>query len=242
MGPPKSSIHCNAVAKANIPQDFTFKLGESPIRIAEPEETIRVVGAFITPDKKNSKTISNASQALGKAISFLYKKHTPSLITIYIINSVIIPRLLYRLQCTPTTPRFIESVNTRLRKLTRFKCALHHETTNDTLYNKNFWLGLMDLQVQLDKQTVNNAMLYSQSDSITAKVSREADKVFSLKMRTPRGILSHPIQHKLKKLYLMPHISSVLDRNLLQIRTNNAWGLISGSSKHGTDSSCYASN
>jgi hypothetical protein len=218
MGPPKSSVHCNKHVQQKIPKDYVFKLGNSPIKIAEPHELVRVVGAYIPPDTKHKKTIANVNQSLGLAVSLVYKKHTPGQIAIYIINSIIIPKLLYRLQCTPVTPSFIEGIDPKLRRLARSKNDVNNEIKNDVLYDKSFGINLMSLRIQLDKQTMNNALLHARSSTLTTKVSPEAAKIFTKAMKVPKSILSHPIQHKWKTKFFMPYISHILEKHAAQHR------------------------
>jgi ribonuclease HI len=218
MNPAKSLVLCNEAAFSELSNDNKFYLGGIPIRTANAGEMIRVVGAQMTADKSHKKTLDNALQALGMATHLIYKKHTPSKITIYLINSIIIPRLLYKLQCTPLTTTEITKIDVKLRKLARHKTGLQNEISNNTLYDKNYGIGLMNFQNQLDCQTINNAMLHSRSDTLTGIVSREADKVFTNYLKTHKGLLSHPLQSNLKHKYFLPYISSVLERQNMQIR------------------------
>jgi hypothetical protein len=79
-------------------------LGNSPIHAIHPNNHLaRILGAYITMDGLHQKTIDHALETVKKQIKLIQMKLTPSPIAVYLINTVIIPCLLYRLQisCVP---------------------------------------------------------------------------------------------------------------------------------------------
>jgi hypothetical protein len=67
-------------------------------------------------NSNQKETRNHTIQYLDQTIKHLNHKYTPGPISVYLINSVIIPALAYRLQLTPVTKTYINQINTRLRR------------------------------------------------------------------------------------------------------------------------------
>ena len=84
----------------------------------------RILGAFFTSDGLSTQTIAHAFNQINNLLQVISFKFTPGFLSVYLINTVLIPILAYRLQVTPIPQKAIKSLNTSFRKLVRKSITL----------------------------------------------------------------------------------------------------------------------
>jgi hypothetical protein len=116
----------------------------------------------------------------------------PCTISTTLINSILIPVILYKLQVTPTQESKIESIQAQqLRQIVKSKFGLSQNHKADVLQDKNYGINLMQLQDKLDQQSLNNISTHIISESTTGTILRAAIKVAS--RNAIKNILQCPI-------------------------------------------------
>ncbi len=132
----KSSIGSN-LTKGHIdhPTIKTFYIGNEPIKtIIGRCTTIKFLGVHWSLDGNYTKTFNHTKAHLQYILNTIRPKYLPGDISKYLINTVIIPQLKYRLQLIHVRPSEFEEINTKLRKLYREKTNIPTRVSNTRTY------------------------------------------------------------------------------------------------------------
>ena len=152
-------------------------LGGVPIpSVKQKHELSRILGVFLSMDGDATTTVDHAISTLKNQINLLSRKHLPSQVAINIINSVLISKILYRLQVTTVTDTKYKAIDTLLRVLTRRKAGLPKNTPNEILYDKTFGLHLQEFRHVHQAQLITNTTAMSRSENIIGEFLKQALK------------------------------------------------------------------
>jgi hypothetical protein len=210
--------------KAQSDEEYPAELsmGETKITSYKSKNEIsRVLGAYISMDGSSKETIKHANETLDSQITRLNMKYMPSRVATSIINSVILPKLAFRLQVANVPNTILRKIDAKLRKLTKRKCTLPMSTPNDFLYDKNYGFGLNSIEILQPAQLISNTMSMLRSHGTMGEFLHEVTTFYKEHLKTPLSIFAAPLPYggsgktrdPLAKL-----ISNTLYQNKLQIR------------------------
>ena len=158
MSATKSSIITNL---RDIPDDLSFTLQGDPIStIADNKQITRYLGVFWTLDSEFKQTIENTITKLDQAIKCIPRCHLPSKITTHLVNTVIIPGIAYQLQLIPITKTHIDTINRKMWKIIKQKYRLPPNTSDHVLYDKQWGIGLINIQQCLEQTHLTNMNIW----------------------------------------------------------------------------------
>ena len=112
----------------------------------------------------------------------------------------------------------IDFINKEARKLTKSKNAFLSSQPNDTLYNPDYGVPLMDFGVELAKRQISNLQIDLLRDDLVGQVLRASQTIWQKNCQTQANLFECPIIHKNKRRYFIPYLSFLLFKNKLQLR------------------------
>jgi hypothetical protein len=168
----------------------------------------------------NIKTIDHALQTVKKQIKLIQMKLTPSPIAVYLINTVIIPCLLYRLQISCVPVKTIANINSLFRKLVKQKFSFMRNLHSNLLYDINFGMKLHDVAIKRSQQLITNTNVHIRDCNVTGILFRFCTLDISSQFpHIHESILVCPIKTVSRKRPLfIKHLSNLLFNERLQIR------------------------
>ena len=104
--------------------------------------------------------IEKAITKLDQAIQCILRCHLPSKITTHLVNTVIIPGIAYQLQLIPITKTHIDTINHTLQKIIKQKYQLPPNTSDHVLYDKQWGIGLINIQQCLEQTCLTNMNIW----------------------------------------------------------------------------------
>ena len=222
--PDKSSIVSNRTNEhSDFPKANEFMINGKPINnIIDNSKLVRYLGVYWSLDMKHQKTIQHAITALDSTISFIKRKHTPGKICTYLINSVLIPRISYRLQLTPLSKSQLNLINSKLRALTRIKNNLPNQTPNFLLYDTNYDIKLIDFEQYHVSRLLNDLIVTYSRNDLTSKALQQASTTITQLCKHPIDITERPtskIPIKFIKKSFIAYIANQMYRHQLQLQT-----------------------
>jgi hypothetical protein len=148
-------------------------LGNSPIHAIHPNNHLaRILGAYITMDGLHQKTIDHALETVKRQIKLIRMKLTPGPIAVYLINTVIIPCLLYRLQISCVSVKTISKINSLFRQLVKQKFSFMRNLHSNLLYDINFGMKLHDVAIKRSQQLITNTNVHIRDCNVTGILFR----------------------------------------------------------------------
>ncbi|KAF9142461.1 hypothetical protein BGX20_007273, partial [Mortierella sp. AD010] len=90
--------------------DSTIQLGNDTIEALDPATSARMLGVWFSADGKGVHTKQIVKQEVSSICKVLARKAITDKQAIYIVNNVLIPRILYRLTTTILTPHEINKI------------------------------------------------------------------------------------------------------------------------------------
>jgi ribonuclease HI len=214
----------------NLPSDHQLHpavgqitLGGVPIPSIKPNHDLsRILGVHLSMDGKSEKTVNHAISSLKNKVAQINMKHIPSQVGINIINSVLMSKLLFRLQVSTLLQKQIDDIDITLRKLTKRKAGLPLNTPNDILYDPAFGLNLQEFKDLHASQLITNTIAMQRSETIMGDFLGQVDIFYKNHLNMPLSLLAAPIQASAnKKNNLFRLISSTLLNENMQIRPLN---------------------
>jgi ribonuclease HI len=206
-----------------FPADKIFSINDRHIeKKVDANELVRFLGVHWSLNGKLKPTIDRAYRTMNSALNLLRRKHAPGKIAIYLINSVIIPRLSYHLQFAPVPKTTMENINAQLRKLARFKCNLPRSSPNAILYDDDFDIKLMDFEVFHNARMINDTMitLNRPKEDITKRVLENMLQKISKKASGPEDLLTRTMETKLKYAHYITYLSYQMAKWKLSLRVH----------------------
>ena len=221
MNVAKTHILSNeAQSSENYPADLS--MGTTQITSYKGRSEIsRILGVYISMDGSSKETIKQAIETLDSQITRLNIKFMPSRVAINIINSVILPKLAFRLQVANIPITTLRKIDAKLRKLTKKKCSLPLNTPNDFLYDKSYGFSLNSIESILPSQLISNTMAMLRSHGNIGSFLHEVERFYQAQLKTPMSIFASPLPFGTKGKSgdsLAKQISNTLYKNKFQIR------------------------
>ena len=200
-------------------QSIVPHINDQPItKIHFKDDLTRTLGVFFTADGQNKSTITHATTQINNLLKVINFKFTPGFLSVYLINTVLNPILVYRLQATPVTQTELKSINTSYRKLVRNKYNFSY-ASNLVLYDKELGINLQNIQSILDERLITNALLHERDQTILGKIHREMDRTVQNKLTLPERLMTCPVKFEKKPNPLILYVSNTLFFHDLQFRT-----------------------
>jgi len=221
MNVAKTHILSNeAQSSENYPADLS--MGTTQITSYKGRSEIsRILGVYISMDGSSKETIKQAIETLDSQITRLNIKFMPSRVATNIINSVILPKLAFRLQVANIPITTLRKIDAKLRKLTKKKCSLPLNTPNDFLYDKSYGFSLNSIESILPSQLISNTMAMLRSHGNIGSFLHEVERFYQAQLKTPMSIFASPLPFGTKGKSgdsLAKQISNTLYKNKFQIR------------------------
>ena len=196
-----------------------LKIYDEPITdIRHKTQLTRFLGVFLTGDGSHTQTYNHARDQLTNLLNIMRTKHCPGPLSTYLVNTVLIPILSYRLQVSPVNTGQLHEINVNIRNFVKNK---HHYKyiPNLLLYDRHIGIGLQDFKSILDQRQISNALVIQRNQNITGHIQRYMSEVITTKLQLNYNIISHPINRELRPNPFILHISNILFDYDLQLRT-----------------------
>ena len=133
-----------------------FMVSGNHIKQMDNSELIRLLGVFWTFDGKNEKTYDNAMDTLNKCIAKMKRKYVPGKVSSYIINAVLIPKIVHRLQLVPLTRKVIDDIEKSIRMICKLKHYLSKNTKSTTLHDKRYHVQINEFERVMTEKSVSD--------------------------------------------------------------------------------------
>ena len=223
MNPNKCEIIANTSdEETNELRLANFNLGGQPIgKIKSGSEITRYLGTFITLDGLHKKTIIRAKENVDKITNLLMRKQCPGQVTVYIVNTCLIPKIAYQLQITPVPNHNLNTMDAKIRKLARKKLHLPVDTPSEIMYAREMGIQLISLKDTMTSKYITNAALRMMDMGIVGNLYKAFELQLTEKMKLPRPLLYAPITINSKKnegKSLVSHVANKLVENQLRLR------------------------
>jgi exonuclease III/ribonuclease HI len=196
INPKKSELIVLNTAEHNP----AVQVGDTLVTAHAPKVAARSLGVWFTGDGKSTATkalIVNETQTI---CSILHKRAITDKQTIFIVNNVLIPRLLYRMSVTILPPSTISEIVAKYTAVVREKVGLPAGTPNSVLYHRRLY-GLRHLSDVQDEEQISTALLRFQDAGLVGRIM--ASRVLSL--QAAAGLVEHP--------FSVPHMVSHIHAN-----------------------------
>jgi len=194
-------------------QDFIFQLKSSrlPINNLPRSSTLhRFLGCWLTMDSNTLPTIQDTKTKLDGLLHFIRTKFNPGYITVYLVKTVIIPIVLYRLQASPISKSTALAIDRKFNKLLKQKYKVPMQTPTFILRHPEI-LNIPSLRSQLDRDIISTTLeMISQPQKHSAKIFfaciEKTKQMHSLR----HSPFYAPIELQGRNKFLIPHISNAL--------------------------------
>jgi len=154
----------------NPTDDGTITYGGSEIRPQDKSKASRILGVWFSADGKATTTKELAMKETNTICEILGRKMITDKQCIFIINAVLIPRLLYRMSATLIGWQDIERITAQYRKVVRKKLGLPSSTPCSILHHTRLY-GLRDLKDALAEQHISTLHLRSINKGIVGDLT-----------------------------------------------------------------------
>ncbi|KAF9539466.1 hypothetical protein EC957_005388 [Mortierella hygrophila] len=119
----------------------TITYGESQIKPQDKIKASRILGVLFSADGKAKATTELSRKETSTICNILGRRKVTDKQCIFIINAVLIPRLLYRMSTTIIPWQEVERITAQYRKVVRQKLGLPSSTPNSILrHTRLYWL------------------------------------------------------------------------------------------------------
>ncbi|KAG0221057.1 hypothetical protein BGW41_007254, partial [Actinomortierella wolfii] len=158
----------------NTPPDTpkTIQFGEGPesvIKALPATTAARTLGVWVSSDGSNKRTLEIVTQTTDNIVGLLGKKHLTDKQAVFIINSVLIPIILYRLTlCIPSDTE-IARLTTKYTNMIRQKLGFARGTPNTVLYHRRLY-GLRKIEDALVEEHVSTYALRLNDHGLVGQV------------------------------------------------------------------------
>jgi ribonuclease HI len=215
----KSTILRNPAAEKLEDFDFTLKSSNSSITNMPSSKSLhRFLGCFLAMDSNAATTVADTKTKLDGLLHFVRKKFNPGYITVYLVKTVIIPLILYRLQATPVCKSAAQIIDRKINKLLKQKYKIPMQTPTFVLRHPEI-LNIPSIQSQLEKNLVSTSLeMISQPQKHAANIFHACIKRWQKIYGLQYSPLYAPLETAGKNRFLIPHISSALYKLDISLR------------------------
>ncbi|KAI3653350.1 hypothetical protein MP228_001297 [Amoeboaphelidium protococcarum] len=153
--------------------------------------------------------------------SRLQYRHIPGKIGLYLVNCVILPKLLYQSQFACITKSFIDGVDVILRQIAKRSFRLKSRLPSSLLYAKEIGIGLRSFRFELAKMRVTRwIQWYNDFEGIERRVLIGLSMAITKSADSARDLIraDAKVIHKAARLSLLDQFFSACEVLQLQIR------------------------
>ncbi|KAL2912326.1 hypothetical protein HK105_208173 [Polyrhizophydium stewartii] len=208
MNPEKCAILTNLPQTDLAASPLNIQINGSVIPTERPGDHMsRILGVFSTFDGSHTQTINHAISEAKKLLGTLCSRHTPGPLGITILNSVVIPRLLYRLQTTPLSSTNYNSIDNLIRSHARHKLSLPTDSHSSLIHDRRLNTALTNFSDAHKRSTITDALIKVRSHSNTGFIFIQSVAAISSLRKAPVNLLECPLP--LHRFHSSPFISFI---------------------------------
>ncbi|KAL2918055.1 hypothetical protein HK105_202469 [Polyrhizophydium stewartii] len=208
MNPEKCAILTNLPQTDLAASPLNIQINGSVIPTERPGNHMsRILGVFSTFDGSHTQTINHAISEAKKLLGTLCSRHTPGPLGITILNSVVIPRLLYRLQTTPLSSTNYNSIDNLIRSHARHKLSLPTDSHSSLIHDRRLNTALTNFSDAHKRSTITDALIKARSHSNTGFIFNQSVAAISSLRKAPANLLECPLP--LHRFHSSPFISFI---------------------------------
>jgi len=167
--------------------DPAITVGNTVVHAHDPKVAVRSLGVWFTADGKPTATKTLVINEANVMCSILERRAITDKQAIFIVNNVLIPRVLYRMAVTILPPSTIRSIVARYTDMVRKKIGLPAGTPNSILYHRRLY-GLRHLGDAQDEEQIATALLRFQDQGLVGQVMASR----ALSLQAAAGLVCHP--------------------------------------------------
>src|SRR5262249_17757974 len=120
------------------------------------------------------------------------RKFIPGKLSVHIINTIVIPRIQYRLQLVPVSQTTVKTINNSFKSITKEKMHLPRSTPDSSLYWNAFGIKLINMEQSIIQKSFNDMSSWMLRPNIHRDcIMAIADKT-TQKLKWPINILYKP--------------------------------------------------
>jgi len=119
--------------------DKSINFNRQQITVIAPTQPFKYLEAWFLIDPDRSKVQKTIMREARQSIAKMYKAYITEKQAIYIINSVIIPRLSYRLYSAFLTPKQLKQLTCEYTGLVKNKAKISRNVPNSFLYQQDIY-------------------------------------------------------------------------------------------------------
>ncbi|KAG9319317.1 hypothetical protein KVV02_004694, partial [Mortierella alpina] len=149
---------------------YNIEIGGDRVVMQPKTVAIRTLGVWVSTDGKNEFTLRMVKQEMAVFCSILARKVITDKQAIYLVNNVLIPRLLYRLTLVILSAHAVTSIVSKYRSIIRHKLGLAVGTANSILHHRRIY-GLRDFGDVQEEEQVSTAGLRFQDKGLVGQVT-----------------------------------------------------------------------
>ncbi|KAG0346141.1 hypothetical protein BGZ54_005309, partial [Gamsiella multidivaricata] len=205
-----------------IPEDRSVMLGGDTIEALPPATAARILGVWFSADGKGTHTRQLVQQEVESMCSLLARKAITDKQVIFIVNSVLIPRILYRLTTTILTDQEITGVVGQYAGMVRQKVGLPKGTPNSILFHRRL-CGLRHLGDVQEEEQISTALLRFSDPGLVGQVMTARSDAHQAKCRLPIPPCQVPaIGAQFSKHNFLGHVCRLMHKRQIAFREPSA--------------------
>jgi len=147
------------------------KLGNDIVSALPPGTAARMLGVWFSADGRNQYTKNLVLSEVSNICSILARKAVTDKQAIYIVNNVLIPRILYRLATVILPPKMIAKITSQYTGTIRSKIGLVKGTPNSILNHRRLY-GVRSFEDVQGEEQISTALLRLNDHGIVGEVMR----------------------------------------------------------------------
>ena len=154
----------------NTDPDIAY--GDISIKAIQPQEAFRILGCWYTIYKNHKPVHTIIREEAESAIKKIKQSRITDKQAIYIINTVILMRIAYRVQNTCLSQRLCKLITNNYTRATKYKAGLARSVPNSTLFHHRIY-GLRtvsDIQTQQHISLLNRQLNYANPPNTALKI------------------------------------------------------------------------
>ncbi|KAF9407792.1 hypothetical protein BGZ76_005990, partial [Entomortierella beljakovae] len=169
----------------------TIQFGNDGIPALPSHTAARMLGVWFSADGKNHHTKKLVQNEVSSICSILARKAITDKQAIYIVNNVLIPRILYRLTTTILPSNMIQKLTAQYTGMVRAKIGYAKGTPNSILYHRRLY-GLRKFEDVQAEEQISTALLRYNDHGIVGKVMSARAMAHQIEARLPLPTLQLP--------------------------------------------------
>ncbi|KAF8946278.1 hypothetical protein BGZ46_005822, partial [Entomortierella lignicola] len=166
------------------PDELTIQLGNDILKALSPGTSARMLGVWFSADGKGVYTRQIVQQEVSSICKVLSRKAITDKQVVYIINNVLIPRILYRLTTTILTASEVARIVGQYCGMVKQKLGLPRETPNSILHHRRLY-GLRHFGDVQEEEQISTALLRLNDHGLVGQVMEARSLAHQAECRLP---------------------------------------------------------